>query len=114
MSTLKNSVRLVGHLGNEPEIKMFGDNKSLARVSIATKDVFKNSKGEWLTDTQWHNLIFWGKLASYAGEKLKKGMEINVEGKLVNRSYTGADGIIRYVSEVVVNRVNVGEKNKDK
>lgn len=105
MNTLKNSVRLTGFLGNDPEMKKFGENKSMARVSIATNEYYKNGQGEWVTDTQWHNLVFWGKLAVFAGESLTKGIEIAIEGRLINRSYADKDGVQRYVTEVVVNEV---------
>lgn len=105
MSTLKNSVRLTGFLGNKPEVKKFGDNKCLARVSLATNDRYRNQRGEWLTDTQWHQLVFWGKQAAFVEKALDKGSEISIEGRLINRSYTDKDGVVKYTTEVVVNEV---------
>ncbi len=105
MNSLKNSVRLTGFLGNDPEIKKYGDNKSLARASIATNDRYQNKDGEWVSDTQWHNLVMWGRQAVFAEKSLKKGDEIAIEGKLVNRMYTDKDGITRFYTEVVVNEV---------
>src|SRR5690554_2921867 len=105
MNSLKNSVRLVGFLGNDPEIKKYGDNKSLARVSIATNERYKNKDEEWVSDTQWHNLVMWGRQAVFAEKSLEKGTEIAIEGRLVNRSYLDKDGITRYYTEVVVNEV---------
>jgi len=105
MNTLKNSVRLTGFLGSDPEVKTFGDNKTFARVSIATNERYRNSQGEWVTDTQWHNLVFWGKQALFAQKSLSKGSEIAVEGKLVNRQYVDKDGVTRYVTEVNVNEI---------
>ncbi len=102
---MQNSVRLTGFLGNDPEIVKFGDNKSLARVSLATSDYYKNKSGDWITETQWHQLVMWGKQAEIAERQLMKGQEISIEGKLVNRSYEDKNGIIRYVTEVVVNRL---------
>ncbi len=103
MYTLKNSVRLVGNLGMDPEVKTFDVNKKLAKVSIATNESYKNDKGEKITETQWHNLIMWGAQANLAEQYLKKGDEVAIEGKLSNRSYVDKDGNKRYVSEVVVN-----------
>lgn len=104
MTTSKNSVHLIGFLGNDPEIKAFSDNnKTLARVSIATNESYKNKEGEWITDTQWHNLIMWGALAQYAEQSLGKGMKISIEGKLVNRSYIDNEGISRYFTDISVN-----------
>jgi single-strand DNA-binding protein len=103
MNSLKNSVRLVGNLGMDPEVKNFDNNKKLARFSIATNESYKNDKGEKVTETQWHNLVVWGAQAKLAGDFLKKGDEIAIEGKLSNKSYVDKDGNKRYVSEVVVN-----------
>ena len=111
MSTLKNSVRLVGNLGMDPEVKSFDNNRMLAKLSLATNDTYKNDKGERITDTQWHNLVMWGAQAKLAEEILKKGDEIAVEGKLASRSYIDKDGLKRYVTEVVVNEfLKVGQK----
>jgi single stranded DNA-binding protein (ssb) len=105
MNTLKNSVRLTGFLGGDPEVKTFDNNRTLARVSIATNERYRNGQGEWVTDTQWHNLVFWGKQASFAQKSLSKGSEIAIEGKLVNRQYIDKDGVTRYVTEVNVNEI---------
>jgi single-strand DNA-binding protein len=103
MNTLKNSVRLVGHLGIDPEVKSFDNNKKLARLLLATNESYKNDKGEKVTETQWHNLVMWGTQAKFAQDFLKKGDEVAIEGKLANRSYMDKDGIKRYFCEVVVN-----------
>jgi len=104
-NTLKNSVRLTGFLGSNPEVKTFANNRSLARVSIATNERYRNGQGEWVTDTQWHNLVFWGRQAVFAQKSLTKGSEIAIEGKLVNRQYVDSEGITRYVTEINVNEV---------
>ena len=113
MNALKNSVRLTGFLGGSPEVKTISDDKSLARVSIATHTRHRNSAGEWTTDTQWHNLVFWGKQATFAGQRLKKGSEIAVEGKLVNRQYVDKNGITRYVTEISVHEVLLLSRHPD-
>ncbi|WP_257669344.1 single-stranded DNA-binding protein [Parapedobacter tibetensis] len=105
MNKLKNSVRLTGFLGSNPEVKTFNNNRSLARVSIATNERYRNVQGEWVTDTQWHSLVFWGKQAAFVEKSLTKGSEIAVEGKLVNRQYVDKDGVSRYVTEVNVYEV---------
>ena len=111
MNTLKNSVRLVGNLGMDPEVKSFDNNRKLAKISIATNETYKNDKGEKITDTQWHNLILWGNQAKLAEDLLKKGDEIAIEGKLASRSYVDKDGNKKYVTEVVVNEfLKVGLK----
>jgi single-strand DNA-binding protein len=103
MNTLKNSVRLVGNLGMDPEVKSFDNNRKLAKISIATNETYKNDKGEKITDTQWHNLILWGMQAKLAEDLLKKGDEVAIEGKLASRSYVDKDGNKKYTTEVVVN-----------
>lgn len=111
MSTLKNSVRLVGNLGMDPEVKSFENNRKLAKLSIATNETYKNDKGEKVTDTQWHNLILWGAQAKLAEDLLKKGDEIAVEGKLATRNYVDKDGVKRYITEIVVNEfLKIGTK----
>ena len=111
MQSLKNSVRLVGHLGMDPEVKSFDNNRKLAKLSLATNESYKNDKGERITDTQWHNLILWNAQARLAADYLKKGDEVAIEGKIANRNYTDKDGIKRYVSEIVVNEfLKIGAK----
>ncbi len=105
MSKLKNEVRLTGFLGSDPETKTVGNNQTLTRVSIATHERYRNKQGEWITETQWHQLVFWGKQAQFAHKSLTKGSEIAVAGKLVNRQYVDKEGITRYVTEVNVNEV---------
>jgi len=112
MNTLRNSVRLVGNLGMDPEVKSFDNNRKLAKISIATNETYKNDKGERITDTQWHNLVAWGTQAKFAEDFLKKGDEIAIEGKLSSRSYVDKDGNKKYVTEIVVNEfLKLGNKN---
>ena len=105
MNTLRNSVRLVGNLGMDPEIKTFDTNKRLARVSLATSESYKNDKGEKVTETQWHNLVAWDKPAELIEKYCNKGAEIAIEGKLVNRNYVDKEGLKRYVTEVQVSEL---------
>ncbi len=112
MNTLRNSVRLVGNLGMDPEVKSFDNNRKMAKMSIATNETYKNEKGEKITDTQWHNLVMWGTQAKIAEEILKKGDEVAIEGKLTSRSYVDKDGNKKYFTEVVVNEfIKLGSKN---
>ena len=102
MKSVRNSVQLIGRLGKDPEVKTFGKSQK-ASFSIATTDSYKNDKGEKVEDTQWHNVIVWGKLADIAGKCLKKGAEVAVEGKLVHRVYETDKGEKRYITEINVN-----------
>lgn len=102
MKSLRNSVQLIGRLGKDPEVKSFGDKKRAA-FSIATTDSYKNQKGDKMEDTQWHNIVIWGKLAGVAEKFLKKGQEVAVEGKLVHRIYETDKGEKKFFTEINVN-----------
>lgn len=102
MKSLRNSVQLIGRLGKDPEVKEFGKSKK-ASFTMATTDTYRNQKGEKVEDTQWHNIVIWGKLADVAESYLKKGVEVVVEGKLVHRSYETTNGETRYITEINVN-----------
>jgi single-strand DNA-binding protein len=105
MSNLKNSVRLIGNLGAAPEVKTISDSKKLAKFSLATNETYKNEKGEKVTETYWHNIIVWGKLAGIAEKYLQKGTEVAIEGKLTNKSYTDKEGNKKYVTEILANEI---------
>ena len=103
MSNLRNNVQLIGRLGKSPEVKQLESGRFVANVSIATNDIYKNAKGEKVIETQWHNLVAWGKNAENFQKILNKGDEVAIQGKLTHRSYEDKDGITRYVTEIVVN-----------
>ena len=110
MKSLRNSVQLIGRLGKDPEVKSFSKSKK-ASFTLATTDNYKNQKGEKIEDTQWHNIVIWGKLAGVAEKYLKKGQEVAVEGKLIHRAYE-TNGEKRYITEINVNDlVMLGNKN---
>lgn len=103
MNALRNRVQLIGHLGNDPEIKNFDSGKKLAQLTLATNEVYKNDKGEKVEETQWHKVVAWGKHAEIIEKYASKGKELAIEGKLVHRNYDDKNGEKRYVTEVVVN-----------
>ena len=105
MSTLRNKVQLIGNLGNNPEIITLESEKKVAKFSIATNESYKNSQGEKVTDTQWHNVVAWNKTAEIIERYLEKGSEVAVEGKLTSRSYETKEREKRYVTEVVVSEL---------
>ena len=105
MNTLRNKVQLIGNLGNDPEIINLESGKKLAKFSIATNESYKNAKGEKVTDTQWHNIVAWGKTADIIEKYVTKGKEVAIEGKLTSRSYETKEGEKRYVTEVVCNEL---------
>ena len=100
MNSIKNKVTLIGNLGNAPEVKSLDNNKKLVRISIETNEVYKKQNGQKVTDTTWHNVIMWSPLAEIAEKLLKKGSEVAIEGKLVNRNYTDKEGVKRYITEI--------------
>ena len=99
--SLRNKVTLIGHTGKEVEIVNFEKGK-IAKVSLATNDYYTNSLGERVEETQWHNLVFNGKLADIMEKYVQKGKEIAVEGKLTYRTYHDKDGQKRYITEIRV------------
>jgi single-strand DNA-binding protein len=103
MNAIQNKVQLIGKLGAKPEMKTLESGKKLANFNIATNESYRNAKGEKITETQWHRVVAWNKLAEIAEKYLDKGKEVAIEGKLVNRSYTDKDGTKKYISEVVAN-----------
>ncbi len=105
MNTLRNKVQLIGNLGNDPEIINLESGKTLAKFAIATNESYKNAQGEKVTDTQWHNIVAWGKTAQIVEKYVGKGKEVAIEGKLTTRSWEDKDGIKRYTTEVVCNEL---------
>ena len=105
MNTLRNKVQLIGNLGNSPEIITLESGKKLVKFSIATNESYKNSQGEKVTDTQWHNVVAWGKTAEIVEKYVTKGKEVAIEGKLTHRSYDDKDGNKRFITEVVANEL---------
>jgi|UniRef100_UPI0040487C32 single-strand DNA-binding protein len=105
MSTLRNKVQLIGHLGNNPEIISLESGKKLAKLSIATNENYKNAQGEKVSETQWHNVIAWNKTADIIEKYLEKGNEVAIEGKLTSRSYEDKDGVKKYITEIVCNEL---------
>ena len=102
MNTLKNKVQLIGNLGTNPVIKAFEGGKKLAKFSLATSESYSTKAGEKVRETQWYNLVLFGRIAGIAEKYLKKGSRIAVEGKLVNRDYTDKNGVKCFVTEVKV------------
>lgn len=105
MYALRNKVQLIGNVGNNVEVKNIENGKKLAKFSIATNESYKNNAGEKITDTTWHNVVAWGKVAEIAEKYLQKGTEVAVEGKLSNKTFTDKDGIKRTVYEIQINEL---------
>ena len=105
MTTLRNSVQLIGRLGNDPEVNTFESGTKKATFSVATNDVYYNNKGEKVEETQWHNIVAWGKKVDVIENYLKKGSEVAIQGKLTTRSYETKEGTKKYVTEISMNEM---------
>lgn len=102
---MRNKVQLIGHVGQEPEVKTIESGKKVAKFSLATNENYTNSKGEKVEQTEWHRLTAWGKTAEIIEKYVTKGKEIAIEGKLTHRSYDDKNGEKRYVTDVVVSEL---------
>ena len=102
---MKNLVQLIGHVGQEPEIKNLEAGKKLANISIATNEVYYRENGDKVEKTEWHRVTAWGKVAEIIEKYVTKGKEIAIEGKLKHRRYDDKDGNKRYVTEIVANEI---------
>lgn len=105
MNAMRNRVQLIGHVGNDPEIKNLDGGKKVANFTIATNDSYKNDKGEKVEQTEWHKVVAWGKTAEIIEKYVTKGKEIAIDGKLTHRNYDDKNGEKRYITEVVANDV---------
>jgi single-strand DNA-binding protein len=103
MNKLNNTVRLIGNLGFDPEVREIAKGRKVARISVATNESYTSASGEKVTDTQWHTVVAWGRTADMVQRLLRKGSPIALEGRLVHRSYEGKDGFKRYITEIVLN-----------
>lgn len=105
MSTIKNKVQLIGNVGNDSEMTVLESGKKVIRFSLATNENYKNGKGEKVQNTDWHNIVAWGKTAEIIETYASKGKQVAIEGKLTTRNYESKEGDKRYITEVVVNEV---------
>ena len=110
---MKNQVQLIGNVGQAPEIKVLDNGRKLAKFSLATHESYRAASGEKIQQTQWHRLVAWGRTAEFIENYVSRGRRIAIQGKLNNRSYTGADGQTRYVTEVVVDEVLLLDSRKE-
>ena len=101
---MKNRVQLIGHVGQEPEIKNLESGR-VANFTIATKENYTNTKGEKVEQTEWHRVSAWGKTVDIIEKLLTKGSHVAIEGKQTHRSYDDKDGNKRYITEVVANEL---------
>lgn len=105
MNQLRNRVQLIGNLGADPEIREFDSGKKMARFSVATHEFYRNSDGEQVKETQWHNVVAWNKTAEIIEKYFKKGQEVCISGKISTRKYENSEGQKNSVTEVIANEV---------
>ena len=110
MTTLRNSVQLIGRLGADPKSFTFENGNTKATFSLATSDFYKDKNGERVEETQWHNIAAFGKTAKIVTDFLHKGSEIALQGKLTHNSYEDKEGNKKYFTEVVANEVLMLDK----
>ena len=101
-----NKVILVGNLGKDPEVRFTNSGSAVARLSVATSEVWNDRDGNRQERTEWHNVVVWGKQGESCGQYLAKGRQVYVEGSIRSRSYDDKSGNKRYVTEVVAQRVH--------
>ena len=102
-----NKVILIGNLGRDPETRYMPDGGAITNISVATTDVWKDKNGDKQEKTEWHRVAFFGKLAEIAGEYLKKGSQVYVEGRLQTRKWQDKDGADKYTTEIVANAMQM-------
>jgi single-strand DNA-binding protein len=99
-----NKVILIGNLGKDPEVKFTPSGTPVAKITLATNERYKDKNGEWQERTEWHNVVLWQRLAEIAGEYLKKGGKVYIEGRLQTRSWDDKQtNQKKYMTEVVAN-----------
>ncbi|RXR24452.1 single-stranded DNA-binding protein [Flavobacterium stagni] len=104
---MKNRIQLIGHVGQDPEIRSFEGGKKVANLNIATQDVYYKEQGEKVEQTEWHRVVAWGKLANVIEKFVSKGKEIAVSGKITYRNYEDKEGVKRYITEVVAEELHL-------
>lgn len=109
-----NKVILIGNLGKNPETRYLNNRDAVANITIATTDTWKDKNGEKQDKTEWHRVTFYKKLAEIAGEYLKKGSSVYIEGRLETKKWTDKNGIERYTTDIVANEMKMlGSKKTD-
>lgn len=114
MNALRNKVMLVGNLGQDPEMKSLESGKKVVNFTLATKEDYKNSEGQKVSETTWHNIVAWNSLAEIASRFLKKGNQVFVEGRIVYRSYEDKQGVTKHVTDIVLNDLLLLRSGKGK
>lgn len=107
MSASVNKIILIGNLGRDPEVRFLPSGDSVTNITIATSSKYKNKAGELVEETEWHRVTFFGKLAEIAGQYLKKGRPVYVEGRIKTRKYADKDGAEKYATDIIANEMQL-------
>ena len=102
-----NKAILIGNLGKDPEVRYMPSGDAITHINIATTETFKDREGVKQERTEWHRVVFFGVLAKIAGEYLKKGRSVYIEGRIQTRKWQGQDGQDRYTTEIVANEMKM-------
>lgn len=111
-----NKVILVGNLGKDPEVRTFEGGKKVVQFSLATTESYKDKNGQRVDQTEWHNIVFWGAIVDVIEKYLKKGSQIYVEGKIRTRSYEDKEGVKKYITEIIGDKMTMlggGPRNNE-
>ena len=108
-----NKAIIVGTLGNDPDVRHSQGGSTITKISVATNEQWKDKNGDKNERTEWHRITFFGKLAEIAGEYLKKGSQVYIEGRIQTSKYQAQDGTDRYSTEIVANEMQMlGERSE--
>ena len=107
MKTTLNKVEITGYLGSNPSIFNSANGNKITRLRIATSVQYKNINGDWVENTTWHNVVLWNRQAENAFNELRKGMRINLQGRIVYNQFNDNSGHTRYVAEIIAHAYNV-------
>jgi single-strand DNA-binding protein len=109
-----NKAQLIGHLGSDPEVKFIPSGTAVCNFSVATNEAWKDKDGNKQERVEWHRIVVWGKTAENCGKYLAKGRQVYIEGRIQTRNYDDKDGVKRYITEIVADRVDfLGGGDKD-
>jgi single-strand DNA-binding protein len=108
-----NKVTLLGRLGKDPETQFLESGTSLSRFTLATNDRYKDKTGNWVDQTEWHNVVVWRGLAEIAEKYLKKGSLVYIEGKIRTRSWDDKDGTKKYSTEIVADNLIMLDRKEE-
>ena len=108
-----NKAILLGHLGRDPEMRYMPDGTANATLNVATSETYKDRDGNKQECTEWHRVVLWGRLGEIAGEYLRKGSQVYIEGRLRTRKWTDKEGQDRYTTEIVGDRLQMVGARRD-